>query len=245
MMATYTNDVPPWEDFSAFSDLFEIEHVIEMLADWCEAYPQSQEPVDYKIGEKSLLIERLNLQASEMERVLEHEKPGLYRRTWYAGLFGEMFVRLYELAKYPGSLKDELPWLKDRMYRSLIAAHEVFDPAHRAMLIAKAACEAAGGAIANRNKAAAKKGRASKGIEAAIHWALKDGSSSVPKTAEQVWRKLEKYDLADALECGDFSVYVSDGELTSVYRTTGKPDGRPIKKASFNRAFARAKKVLP
>lgn len=142
MMVAHNSDIPRWEDFSAFSDPFEIDHVMDMLADWCEAYPQSNEPVDYKIGEKSLLIERLNLQAREMERVLEHEKPGLYRRTWYAGLFGEMFVRLYELAEYPGNLKAELPWLKECMFKTLIAAHEIFDPAHRAKLIAEATTKA-------------------------------------------------------------------------------------------------------
>lgn len=142
MMATYNNDIPCWEDFSAFADPFEIDHVMDMLTDWCEAYPDANEPVDYKIGEKSLLIERLNLQAREMERALEREKPGLYRRTWYAGLFGEMFVRLYELAEWPGNLKAELPWLKECMYKTLIAAHEIFDPVHRAKLIAEATTEA-------------------------------------------------------------------------------------------------------
>lgn len=245
MMATYNDDVPRWENFSAFGDLFEIDHVMEMLTDWCEAYPRSQEPADYAIGEKSLLIERLNMQAREMEWMLEREKPGLYRRTWCAGLFGEMFVRLDELAEYPGNLKAELPWLKECMFRALIAAHEIFDPVHRAALIAKATCEAASGAIASRNKVIAKKGRASKGIEAAIHWALNHRNSTKEKTAEQVWRKLKKYDQADALECGEYSVFVSSDELKSINRSTGKADGRPIKKASFSRAFARAKKVLP
>lgn len=142
MMATYNKDIPQWEDFSAFGDPFEIDHVMEILTDWCEAYPDANEPVDYKIGEKSLLIERLNLQAREMERALEREKPGLYRRTWYADLFGEMFVRLYELAEYPGNLKAELPWLKECMFKTLIAAHEVFDPVHRSKLIAEATTEA-------------------------------------------------------------------------------------------------------
>jgi hypothetical protein len=238
MMPAYNKDIPRWEDFSAFSDPVEIDHVMDMLADWCEAYPDANEPVDYKIGEKSLLIERLNLQAREMERVLEREKPGLYRRTWCAGLFGEMFVRLYDLAEYPSNLKAELPWLKECMFKTLIAAHEIYDPAHRAKLVAKAAS----GAIASRNKAAAKKLRASKGIEAAIHWALKDGSSSAEKTAEQVWRMLEKYDRAAPLACGEFFVYVSDGELFSIYQSTEKPEGRRVKKISFNRAFARAKK---
>lgn len=142
MMATYNDKAPRWESFSAFGDLFEIDHVMEMLTDWCEAYPQSQESVDYKIGEKSLLIERLNMQARAMERVLECERPGLYQRTWCAGLFGEMFVRLDELAEYPGNLKAELPWLKECMLKALIAAHEVFDPVHRADLIAKATTQA-------------------------------------------------------------------------------------------------------
>jgi len=142
MMATYNNDIPCWEDFAAFSDLVEIDHVMDVLTAWCEAYPDANDPVDYKIGEKSRLIERLNLQDREMERAVEREKPGLYRRTWYPGFFDEMVARLYELAEDPSNLKAELPWLKECMYKTLIVAHEIFDPVHRAKLIAEATTEA-------------------------------------------------------------------------------------------------------
>ena len=234
--------LPAWEDFSAFDCAFEIDSFMDSLADWCEAYPDSQEPAEYRIGEKSFLIRRLNLQATEMERVLEREKPGLYRRTWYPGFFDQMFVRLDELVESPDNLKAELPWIKESALKTLIIAQEFFNPAYLAKVVKETRTEAVGNAIRNNNKNAAQKSRASKGITLAIQHLLKIAQSNSEKTAEQIWRALKRYDESAPLDCDDFSVFEVDGELKSIYRDTGKADGRAIKKNSFHRAFARAKK---
>lgn len=242
MMARGAGVLPIWEDFSAFGDTGELDHVCELFE---VATDEEWGDVSGLAGDNSALIKRLVMQDTASRDLLEGERPGLYSKTWMAHLMRQLYLALDQITEKPYLLPGELPGLLLNFHKVLIAAHEIYDPAHRAKLVAEAACEAASGAIANRNKAAAKKSRASKGITAAIQWALNDGHSSATKTAEQVWRKLAKYDQADALECGDFSVFVRDDELMSVYRGTGKNDGRPIKKASFGRAFARAKKVLP
>lgn len=238
MSAEQPKDIPAWEDFAAFGDMGELEHVCDMF----EEAAEEEAGIDNFAGELVRRLERMDIQS---RRLLESERPGLYPKTWMAKLIVKLYVMIDEVIERPYLLKAELPGLLLDFHKVMIAAHEIYDPRSRARLVAKVACEAADGAIKNRQRVVSKKPRASKGIEAAIHWAFRSGESAVTKTAEWVWRKLEKYDEADALECGEFSVFVRDGELRSIYRSTGKPDGKPIKKTSFSRAYARAKKVLP
>lgn len=232
-----SNGIPAWEDFAAFGDMGELEHVCYMF----EEAAEEGAGIAHFAGGESHLIKQLLKQHVESFNLLEQERPGLYQRTWMAEVINSLFVRLDALVRQPQYLPHDLHGLLLDFHKVMIAAHEIYDPRSRAKLVAKAACEAADGAIANRNKEAAKRSRASKGIEAAIHWAFRDGESAVTKTAEWVWRKLEKYDEADALECGDFSVFVRDGELRSIYRSSGKPDGRAVKRSSFDRPFRAAK----
>ena len=127
-----------WEDFSAFEGVFELEHVCELLSEQASLDPALRDAAKYLTGEDSPLIKRLNLQAAKSEKIIETEKPGLYRRTWIAHLFGEMFGRLDDLTGHPEGLQDAMPWLREALHKVLIAAHDVFDPHHRAALVTKA-----------------------------------------------------------------------------------------------------------
>lgn len=234
MSVEQSKGLPAWEDFAAFGDMGTLMSVCYMFE---EAAEEGASIASFA-GEGSYLIKRLEAQDIHSRDLLESERPGLYPKTWMAKLIAGLYVRLAEIVERPYLLPDDLPGLLIDFHKVMIAAHEIYDPRHRAKLTA----EAASGAVVGHNREIAKLDRASKGIEAAIHWALRDGDSAATKTAEWVWRKLEKYDDAGALEVGDFHVFMRSEELISVHRKTNKPEGRSIKKASFGRAFARAKK---
>ena len=127
-----------WDEFSAFGDLAELEHVCELLRDRASENCLLQVRLDSMTAEGSLLDKRLQQQARETKAMLEAERPGLYPRTWMAELFLELFARLDAVTSTPEYLSDNIPWLCEALHKVLIAAHEVFEPSHRATLVAKA-----------------------------------------------------------------------------------------------------------
>ncbi len=135
-------ELEAFEDFAAFGDFGELEHVCEMLEEAAASPPEYRHSPEYLTGEKSYLLQRLNQQARRTEEILESERPGLYRRTWMAALFWRVFVRLDEVTEFPARLKSELSDLLLDFHKVQIAAHEVFDPVSRERLISKAVEEA-------------------------------------------------------------------------------------------------------
>lgn len=133
-----SSPVPLWDDFSAFGDIAELEHVCEMLAENASVATEHRDRPEFLTGEKSILVKRLNIQAAAMERLLEQERPGLYRRTWMAHLFIGLFNRLYDVTERPETLAEEVPTIALELHKVLIAAHHVFDPAQRERLLAVA-----------------------------------------------------------------------------------------------------------
>lgn len=65
-----------------------------------------------------------------------------------AKLFFTLFVRLDELTHNPDKLSSNIDWLCVALHKVLIAAHEVFDPHHRAALVANAVSTGASAAAA-------------------------------------------------------------------------------------------------
>jgi hypothetical protein len=121
-----------FEKFAAFGDIGELERVcylIELAAE------ENQEDIGGLIAE----IERkIGIQDLLSFAILESERPGLYPKTWMAGLFTGLYVRLDELAENPRRLRDAMPGLLLDFHKVLIAAHNIYDPKHRATLVAKA-----------------------------------------------------------------------------------------------------------
>lgn len=102
------------------------------------------------IGPGSHLLQRLEHQDRSSAALLEVERPGLYPKTWMAHLMGGIYVLLGEIAERPARLPDHLSDLEVMLHKVLIAAHDIYDPAHRSMLLAKAVCE--GSAIAKNQR---------------------------------------------------------------------------------------------
>ncbi len=106
--------------------------------------------------------------------------------------------------------------------------------------------------IQKKNSAAGKNRKSSIGIEQAIKEILKGEN----KTVHHCWKTLCKYSEDEPLVISDdnnnkYEVYseaCENGEenskqLVSRVHLTGAKDGRPIKRQSFNRTFANAKKT--
>lgn len=131
-----------WEEFSTFGDIAELEHVCELLEDRAGALHDGiLVGVADLVGPDSYLIKRLEKQDSRSAAILLAErpdKPGLYGRTWMAKLIAGLYLRLNEIAERPECLPDELPRLELDFHKVLIAAHDIFDPHHRAALVAQA-----------------------------------------------------------------------------------------------------------
>lgn len=124
-----------WDELSAFEDLSDLDHVCKLLSDAVDDDPAQRGSLEYLTGEKSQLLKRLNLQAEKTEEILEAETLGLYRKTWVADLFQQLFYRLYCLTNNPQELRGDVPWLREALHKVLIAAHEVFDPRRRKALV--------------------------------------------------------------------------------------------------------------
>lgn len=139
-----------WEDFAAFVDIAELTRVCDLLDDRANAIRDGLAAdvagdVADLVGLDSYLVKRIERQDTQSAAILAAErpdKPGLYARTWMAMLVAGLYVRLDEIARQPGLLPDDLPRLKLDFHRVLIAAHEIFDPHHRALLISTATFEA-------------------------------------------------------------------------------------------------------
>lgn len=129
-----------WEKFSAFGDIGELEHVCYLLD---QASEEKQTDLHDLIGESSHLISKLTEQDRYSAQVLEGERPGLYPRTWIAHLFSGLYVLLNEIAEKPQLLSAELGRLAIDLHKVMIAAHDIFDPHHRAALIAEGERQAA------------------------------------------------------------------------------------------------------
>lgn len=127
-----------WEDFAAFSEICEIEHECDRLRGLAATDPAIRDPAEWLTGEKSYLYERLSIQYLATEEILEKERPGLFQKIHLRDDMGELFVILDEVTEKPYRLAEELPDIRILLLKTLIAAHEVFDPRHRAALVAKA-----------------------------------------------------------------------------------------------------------
>lgn len=145
-----------WEEFSAFGDIAELEHVCELLEERANALRDgvTVEVVDL-IGASSTLMKRLEKQDAQSSAILIAERPdrpGLYAKTWMAKLIAGIYLRLNELAERPEYLPDELPRLELDFHKVLIAAHDIFDPHHRAALVAQALADGRRAAESERSQ---------------------------------------------------------------------------------------------
>ena len=130
-------EVDDWTRNSAFGDIGELEHVCSMLEE-CADGPLDPGCLDYITGEKSTLVDRLNTQAKETERLVESKRPGLYQRTWIAGVFRSLFCLLDEVTEEPSLLPLVLSDFALNLHKVFIAAHEVFTPVNLEKMIAEA-----------------------------------------------------------------------------------------------------------
>lgn len=126
-----------WENFSAFGDIGELEHVAYLLEE-CAAGELSPGCLDDLAGDDSYLLKRLNIQAAGTARLLEAKRPGLYERTWIAGIFGALFNELHDVVGKPRRLPVCLPSIVLNMHKVFIAAHDVFNPFHLERMISEA-----------------------------------------------------------------------------------------------------------
>ncbi len=147
-----------WEDFSAFGDIAELEHVCELLEESASALRDgiTVEVADL-VGTGSYLMKRLERQDVQSAAILIAERPdrpGLYAETWMAKLIAGLYLRLNEIAERPEYLPDELPRLELDFHKVLIAAHDIFDPHHRAALVAQALADGREAARSERSQQA-------------------------------------------------------------------------------------------
>lgn len=124
-----------WEKFSTFGDIGELERVCDLFE---TAKAEEWTSLGDLLGANSYLVKKLGVQDVESARILEIERPGLYQRTWMAGLFRSLYVKLDELTEKPYLLPGELPGLLIDFHKVLIAAHDIYDQSHRAALVEKA-----------------------------------------------------------------------------------------------------------
>lgn len=167
-----------WEDFSTFGDIAELEHVCELLEESAGALRDgiTVEVADL-VGPGSHLMRRLERQDAQSAAILIAERPdrpGLYAKTWIAKLIAGLYLRLNEIAERPEYLPDELPRLELDFHKVLIAAHDIFDPHHRAALVAQALADGRQNAMNERSQQArnAVSSRGDQKQKAAFaHWA--------------------------------------------------------------------------
>lgn len=143
-----------WEDFAAFGDIGELEHVCYLLEEEAKVAARLS-PAECMTGEGSHLSKQLVRQARESRAVIEREHPGLYDRTWIAELFERLYRRLDEVTEFPSRLAGELRDIELDLHKVMIAAHDVFDQEHRAAMVAKAVAAAS----REKQKAIASKSR--------------------------------------------------------------------------------------
>lgn len=145
-----------WEEFSAFGDIAELEHVCELLEDRASAVRDGiPAEVAELVGPGSTLMRRLERQDVQSAAILIAERPdrpGLYAKTWMAKLIAGLYLRLNEIAERPEYLSDELPRLELDFHKVLIAAHDIFDPHHRAALVAQALTDGRQAATSERSQ---------------------------------------------------------------------------------------------
>jgi hypothetical protein len=147
-----------WEEFSAFGDIAVLERVCELLEDRASALRDGI-PVEVAdlVGSDSALVGRLEKQDVQSAAILIAERPdrpGLYAKTWMAKLIAGLYLRLSEIAERPKYLPDELPRLELDFHKVLIAAHDIFDPHHRAALVAQALTDGRQNAMNERSQQA-------------------------------------------------------------------------------------------
>lgn len=147
-----------WESFSAFGDIGELESVVYLLEE-CADGELSPGCLDDIAGAGSHLVSRLNIQAAETARLLEAKRPGLYERTWIAGVFGVLFNELYDVVEKPHRLPSCLPSLVLNMHKVFIAAHDVFNPFHLERMVSAAESSGRETAISNHMRNIAKGSR--------------------------------------------------------------------------------------
>ncbi|MBZ0132083.1 MAG: hypothetical protein K8F53_05675 [Rhodocyclaceae bacterium] len=145
-----------WEEFSAFGDVAELEHVCGLLGDRASAIRDGI-PVEVAdlMGSDSTLIKRLENQDTRSAAILSAarpDRPWLYARTWMAKLIADLCCRLSEIAERPQYLPGALPRLELDFHKVLIAAHDVFDPHHLATLVASALIEGEAGVREERSQ---------------------------------------------------------------------------------------------
>lgn len=191
-----------WEEFSAFGDVAELEHVCELLEERANALRDgiAVEVADL-VGPDSTLMKRLEKQDVQSSAILIAERPdrpGLYAKTWMAKLVAGIYLRLNELAQRPEYLPAELPRLELDFHKLLIAAHDIFDPHHRAALVAQALTDgrqAAESERSQKSREAVKSRGDQKMKEAFMKWA--DSAIKAGKTADTV-NELQGLDGFDA-----------------------------------------------
>lgn len=147
-----------WENFSAFGDIGELEHVAYLLEE-CAAGELSPGCLDDLAGDDSYLLKRLNIQAAGTARLLEAKRPGLYERTWIAGIFGALFNELHDVVGKPRLLPACLPSIVLNMHKVFIAAHDVFNPFHLERMISESESQGRQGGL---NEAKEARSQASK-----------------------------------------------------------------------------------
>lgn len=243
-----------WEEFSAFGDIAELEHVCYLLEEAVKAVHIDAQHAVEMVGKNSQLTKRLKNQDDRSRAILERERPGLYQRTWMAHLFRDLYELLDELAKKPLRMPEELPRLLLDLHKVLIAAHDIFDPTHRASIVASAVVEAMQKGKAEAKSELGRKGgsasKRSEGVVAAIVNVL--GSPNQKDTEAAVWAALKKFSSDSPLQISSkegcsYRVYMDGrGEKATLYSLNqdGTQDGRSIKKSSFYRVFAAAKKSM-
>ena len=136
-----------WENFAAFGDIAELEHVCGLVADNVASAANGGDLADLT-EENSYLRRQLERQDSASRKLIEEERPDLYARTWMASLFYDIQHQLDDMGKSPTTASAELPGLVLRLHKVLIAGYDVFDPYRRKLLV-----EAAQEAGASRAKA--------------------------------------------------------------------------------------------
>lgn len=134
-----------WEDLSAFGDVGELEHVIELLRGHAEFLRESTLPRDHwavRDNPFAFLRRQIERQYHATRTALEAERPGLFDRTYIAELLGRLSFSLNEYERNPYSMLPALHDLELDLHKALLAAYAVFDPESRRRMIEREAQEA-------------------------------------------------------------------------------------------------------
>lgn len=132
--------LPKWEDFSAFVDFGELEHLCHLMEQSAAEIGEDTEE-NYDIirwfYKNSTLIKRISIQHVESEKIIENECPGLYKRTWIAQEIDALLKFIDTIFDNPDIFPEKLSTLLLYLHKILIAAHEIYNPRHRAAMIEK------------------------------------------------------------------------------------------------------------